>query len=95
MTLNYTYIVRCRDGSLYTGWTNDLEKRVEAHNDGRGAKYTKPRRPVTLVWHACFDTKEEAMSREAAVKRLSRTAKLALIAGADWEDVRPHRKKRR
>ena len=46
---NYTYIVKCRDGSLYTGWTNDLEKRMKAHNAGKGAKYTKSRRPVTLV----------------------------------------------
>ena len=45
---NYTYIVKCRDGSLYTGWTNDLEKRMKAHNAGKGAKYTKSRRPVTL-----------------------------------------------
>lgn len=46
---NYTYIVKCRDGSLYTGWTNDLKKRIRAHNEGKGAKYTKSRRPVTLV----------------------------------------------
>ena len=49
--MNYTYIVRCSDGSLYTGWTNDLEKRIKAHNEGKGAKYTKSRRPVELVYY--------------------------------------------
>ena len=49
--MNYTYILRCSDGSLYTGWTNDLEKRVRAHNEGRGAKYTKSRRPVVLAYY--------------------------------------------
>lgn len=62
--MNYTYIVKCRDGTLYTGWTNDIEKRVRAHNEGRGAKYTKSRRPVELVYMEKFQTKEEAMSRE-------------------------------
>lgn len=59
--MNYTYMVRCRDDSLYTGWTNHLEKRVEDHNSGRGAKYTKSRRPVELVYYEQFETKEEAM----------------------------------
>ena len=62
--MNYTYIVKCRDGTLYTGWTNDIEKRVRAHNEGRGAKYTKSRRPVELVYMEKFQTKEEAMSSE-------------------------------
>ena len=79
--MNYTYIVRCSDGTLYTGWTNDLEKRVAAHNDGTSAKYTKPRRPVELVYHECFETKEEAMSREWHIKQLTRKEKDALIAG--------------
>lgn len=77
--MNYTYIVECSDGSLYTGWTNDIEKRIRAHNSGQGAKYTKPRRPVTLVYKEEFDTKEEAMSREYAIKRFSRAQKLLLI----------------
>ena len=58
--MNYTYIVKCSDGTLYTGWTNDLEKRVSAHNSGKGAKYTKNRRPVALVYYEEFCTKEEA-----------------------------------
>lgn len=80
--MNYTYIVRCSDGTLYTGWTNDLEKRIAAHNDGTGAKYTKPRRPVELVYHECFETKEEAMSREWHIKQLSRREKDALITAS-------------
>ena len=62
--MNYTYLLECSDGTLYCGWTNDLEKRVNAHNSGRGAKYTKPRRPVRLVWYETFETKEEAMEEK-------------------------------
>lgn len=79
--MNYTYLLKCADRTLYCGWTNDLDKRVKAHNEGKGAKYTKPRRPVTLVYFEEFDTKEEAMRREAAIKRLTRVQKEALIAG--------------
>ena len=79
MTENYTYILRCADGTLYTGWTNDLEKRLAAHNAGTGAKYTRPRRPVTLVYHEVFETKEAAMRREWEIKHLSRRQKLRLI----------------
>ena len=75
----YTYIVECADGTLYTGWTNDLEKRVAAHNAGTGAKYTKPRRPVELAYCETFATKQEAMRREAEIKRLTRREKLSLI----------------
>lgn len=78
--MNYTYILRCCDGSLYTGWTNNLEKRLEDHSRGRGAKYTRAHLPVALVYYECFDTKEEAMKREAAIKKLSRPAKERLIA---------------
>ena len=77
---NYTYILQCADGSLYTGWTNDLEKRIEAHNTGKGAKYTKTRRPVRLVYFETFATKEEAMSREYHIKRMSRQEKIKLIS---------------
>ena len=76
---NYTYIVRCADGTLYTGWTNDLKKRIKAHNAGKGAKYTKTRRPVELVYFEHFATKEEAMSREYHIKQLKRAQKQALI----------------
>lgn len=77
--MNYTYILKCRDGSLYTGWTNNLERRVQEHNAGKGAKYTKSRRPVILVYFEEFETKEEAMSREYAIKHLKRKEKLKLL----------------
>ena len=77
--MNYTYIVKCNDGTFYTGWTNDLTRRMEAHNQGRGAKYTKARRPVTLIYYEAFETKEEAMKREYAIKRPSRKEKEELI----------------
>ena len=79
MEAHYVYILRCYDGSLYTGWTTDLKQRVKAHNEGKGAKYTRSRRPVELVYHEEFGTKSEALKREAAIKRLSREEKLPLI----------------
>lgn len=81
----YTYMVECRDGSLYTGWTNHLEKRMKCHNEGKGAKYTKSRLPVRLVFYEIFSTKKEAMQREYAIKRLKRKDKLALIEGQSEE----------
>jgi len=77
--MNYTYIVECSDGSFYTGWTNDLERRMKAHNEGRGAKYTKSRRPVKLAYFETFQTKEEAMSRECQIKQMTRKEKEALV----------------
>lgn len=74
-----TYILKCKDDSLYTGWTNDLKKRITSHNAGKGAKYTKARRPVELVYYEEFQTREEAMKREYAIKQLSRKEKEALI----------------
>ena len=76
---NYTYILKCNDGTLYCGWTNDLEKRVKAHNEGKGAKYTRARLPVTLVYYETFETSVEAQKREYAIKRLTRKEKLKLI----------------
>ena len=80
--MNYTYILKCKDDSLYTGWTNDLKKRITSHNAGKGAKYTKARRPVELVYYEEFQTREEAMKREYAIKQLSRKEKEALIMRA-------------
>ncbi|MEF2877873.1 MAG: GIY-YIG nuclease family protein [Blautia sp.] len=77
--MNYTYMVRCRDGSLYTGWTNCLEKRLACHNAGKGAKYTKTRLPVELVYYETFEKKEEAMRREWQIKKMSRKEKIELI----------------
>lgn len=79
--MNYTYILSCADGTLYTGWTNDLDRRLAAHNAGRGGKYTRSRLPVTLVYHEEFETKQEAMSREWAIKHLTREQKRKLIEG--------------
>jgi len=76
--MNYTYVLRCADGTLYTGWTNDLDKRIRLHNLGKAAKYTRGRRPVELFYYESFSTKEEAMRREAGIKRLTRAQKLAL-----------------
>ena len=76
---NFTYILKCSDGSLYTGWTNDLERRVKAHNAGKGAKYTKSRKPVKLVYCESFSTKQETMRREWEIKQLSRVEKCKLI----------------
>ncbi len=78
---NRVYILRCGDGSLYTGWTNDLEKRLRTHSEGRGAKYTRSRLPVSLVWSEACESAREARSREWHIKRLSRGEKLALIGG--------------
>lgn len=79
--MNFTYILRCADGTLYTGWTNDLEKRLAAHNRGTASKYTRVRRPVELAYSEEHATKEEAMRREAQIKKLTRTEKLRMISG--------------
>ena len=73
------YMLRCRDGSLYTGWTNNLKKRLQSHSRGAGSKYTSSRLPVTLVyWEACRD-KIQAMQREYAVKQLTHAEKEDLV----------------
>ena len=79
--VNYTYILTCSDGSFYCGWTNHLEQRIKAHNEGRGAKYTRSRRPVTLTYWETFSTPREAMQREWAIKQMTRAQKEALIQG--------------
>jgi len=77
--MNYVYMLECSDGSLYTGWTNNLEKRIAAHNNGKGAKYTRVRLPVKLVYYEEYEDKIEAMKREYEIKRLSRKEKVKLI----------------
>ena len=81
--MNYTYLLRCKDGSFYAGWTNDIEKRIKAHNGGLGARYTKTRRPVKLAYMECHETKSAAMKREAALKKLSHRQKEELAASVD------------
>ncbi len=84
--MNYTYILECGDDTLYTGWTNDIKKRLDAHRSGEGAKYTRGRGPLRLIYLEVSDSKEEAMQREARIKRLSRAEKLALAGAGDWKD---------
>jgi len=73
------YVLQCADGTLYTGWTTDLERRLRAHNSGRGAKYTRGRRPVSVAYREEQPTRSTAQKREAAIRRLSRVDKLRLI----------------
>ena len=78
--MNYTYIVQWADGTLYTGWTTNVMRRLKEHNEGNaGAKYTRAKRPVNLVYYEGYETKEEAMRREYAIKQLTRKEKLELI----------------
>ena len=77
--MNYTYILQCCDKSFYTGWTNNLEKRLLTHNKGKGAKYTKARLPVELVYYEEFETKSQAMKREWEIKQLTHIQKQELI----------------
>lgn len=82
MSKNWSvYVLRCGDGTLYTGATNDVRKRLGAHRRGRGAAYTRSRLPVELIYCEALGSKSDALKREAAIKRLSRAQKLALIAG--------------
>lgn len=90
MDNSYTYIVECRDGSLYTGWTNDIVKRIENHNNGSGAKYTRSRLPVRLVYYEVYSTKKEAMQREYAIKQLTKADKHALILQNMTEELKMH-----
>ncbi len=76
---NYIYILECGDKSLYTGWTNDLERRIKQHSRGRGGRYTRSHLPVRMVYCECFETRQEAMSREYAIKQMSKQEKLELI----------------
>ena len=77
--MNYVYLLRCADGSLYCGWTTDLDARLKAHNSGKGAKYTRSRLPAELVYSESYEERRDALSREWHLKRLSRAEKLALI----------------
>lgn len=79
--MNYVYIIECKNGELYTGWTTDLEKRIETHNKGKGAKYTRGRTPVVLRYYETFDVKEEALERERTIKKMPRGKKIKLFQG--------------
>jgi len=75
----FTYIIQCNDGTLYTGWTDDIDKRLSAHNSGAGSKYTRARLPVELVYKEELESKSEALRRERAIKKMSRAAKQSLF----------------
>ena len=79
MTYGYVYILRCKDNSLYTGWCMDLEKRIALHNSGKGAKYTRSKRPCKLVYYEEIDNKSEALKREIAIKKLTKERKEDLL----------------
>ena len=81
--MNHIYIIECEDGTLYTGWTNNLEKRFAAHCAGKGAKYTKSHKPKAIVYTESFDTPQLAMAREYQIKHMSRKKKLDLIASRE------------
>lgn len=79
MTAHWTYVLECADGTFYTGYTTDVERRVREHDSGNGAKYTRGRTPVTLVHAESFETRSAAMSREYEIKQLSRRRKERLV----------------
>ncbi|WP_135805880.1 GIY-YIG nuclease family protein [Halorussus marinus] len=81
MTVHWVYVIECDDGSFYTGYTTDVERRVREHDRGEGAKYTRGRTPVELVHTEAFETKSAAMSREYEIKQLSRPRKERLVEG--------------
>ena len=83
----YAYLLKCSDGSLYAGWTNDPERRLKAHNNGTASKYTRSRRPVEMVYLEEFETKSEAMKREAALKMMTREQKLELVKACEQKKL--------
>ncbi|WP_137284287.1 GIY-YIG nuclease family protein [Halorussus salinisoli] len=83
MSVHWVYIIECDDGSLYTGYTTDVERRVREHDRGEGAKYTRGRTPVELVYTEQFESKSAAMSREYELKQLSRAEKERLVEGGE------------
>jgi len=85
----FVYILRCADGSLYTGIARDADRRLRQHQAGRGGSYTRARRPVQMVWQREVATWREAMQAERAIKRLPRTKKLALLQARDADQAAP------
>ena len=88
--LNYVYLLRCRDGSLYCGWTTNLEKRLAKHNRGQGAKYTRSRLPVALVYFEEYADRHKALVRERQIKGMRRDAKVSLIRNSPAGDPGPN-----
>ncbi len=84
--MHYVYIVQCKRGSLYTGWTTDLVNRIKKHNNGKGAKYTRGRIPVVLKYYEEFEHKSDALKREREIKKISRSEKIKLIESFDLKE---------
>ncbi len=82
---NFVYMIQCADGTIYTGWTTDLDGRMIAHNSGTGAKYTRGRGPVSLLYSEAFESKGDALRREQQIKKLTRKKKLELVDGSKEE----------
>lgn len=82
----YVYIIECKDNKLYTGITNNLERRIKQHNSGNGCRFTKYRTPVELIYNQKLRTKPQALKREIAIKRLKRAQKLNLIEETNWKE---------
>lgn len=93
----YIYIVRCSDNTLYTGWSTDVDRRVKTHNKGKGARYTRRRRPVILVYKEELPTKQAALKREKEIKSLTRVQKFDLVGLSieDWKIVDTRRRRQR
>ena len=87
--MNYTYMLRCGDGSFYIGWTNDLKKRVAAHKSGRGARYTRSHLPVELVYYETYQTKTDAEKREFALKKRNHRERESLLSDSFTEEGLP------
>ena len=87
--MNYVYMLRCRDDSLYCGWTTDLESRIVQHNAGKVAKYTRSRLPVKLVYFEMYEDRHEALSREWHLKHMKREEKLKLTEGREGKTILP------
>lgn len=88
--MNYVYMLRCADDTLYCGWTTDLDNRLAAHNSGHGAKYTRSRRPVELIYSEEYEDRHDALSREWHIKRMSREEKLRLVRRYEKEIYADH-----
>jgi putative endonuclease len=81
------YVLECRDGSFYAGYTNDLEKRIIVHNEGKGAKYTRAKRPVSCIYNEIYETKQQAMQAEYAFKQLTRPQKIRYMGGQIKDEI--------
>lgn len=92
--MSFVYILRCKDDTLYTGYTTDLTRRIKEHNSKLGAKYTRNRTPVELLYFEIFKTKSQAMKRECEIKKMTREKKLELISNFNQNDLLKYKDRR-